>query len=43
MDVDKELNKICLKRVTNFKYNVGDYFFDAMAYLLKYSITSTSI
>ncbi len=25
---------------TNFKYNVGDYLFDAITYLLKYSMSS---
>ncbi len=40
MDIDMKLNEFGSWRITNFKYNVGDYLFDAIAYLLKYSMIS---
>lgn len=43
MDVDIELEKVSLKRIINFQYNVSDYLFDLIAYLLKYIINSTMI
>jgi hypothetical protein len=36
MDIDKELNKIDLQRITSFQYGVGEFFFDAITHLLKY-------
>jgi len=38
MDIDIELNKVVLQQIINFCYNVGDYLFDAITYLLKYSM-----
>jgi hypothetical protein len=38
MDIDEELSKIGLQRITNFYYVGGDYLFDAILYLLKYAI-----
>jgi hypothetical protein len=43
MEIDQELTKFGFKWITNFQYNVENYLFDAIAYLLKYSITSNSI
>lgn len=43
MDVNIELSKVNLRQMLAFKYNVGDYLFDAMSYLLNYSKSSTSI
>jgi len=42
-NIDVELAKFELKRIVNFFYNVGDYLFNAIAYLLKYNETSKSI
>lgn len=36
MDFDLKLNKIGLKHVNGFLYNVGYYLFDAIDYLLGY-------
>jgi hypothetical protein len=43
MDMNKELNKINLEKITNLNYNVGNCFFDEIVYLLKYSTTWTTI
>jgi hypothetical protein len=43
MEIDQELAKLGFKWITNFQYNVGDYLFDAIFYLLEYSITSNLI
>ncbi len=43
MEIDQELAKLGLKQITIFQYNVEICLFDAVAYLLKYSITSNSI
>jgi hypothetical protein len=43
MDIDVELNKFGLQRVTNFHYNGGDCLFDVVSYSLKYSLTSSTI
>jgi hypothetical protein len=43
MDVDFELEKVSLKLIINFQYNANDCLFDAIEYLLKYSINSTMI
>jgi hypothetical protein len=43
MDIDIELEKVGLKRIINFQCNVGDYLFDGIVYLLKYSISSKMI
>jgi hypothetical protein len=43
MAIDVELEKVGLKRIINFQYNVGDCLFDAIAYLLKYSISFVMI
>jgi hypothetical protein len=40
MDINIELGKVGLKQTINFQYNVGDCLFEAIAYLLKYFITS---
>jgi hypothetical protein len=40
MDINIELEKVGLKRIINFQYNVSDCLFNAIAYLLKYSISS---
>jgi hypothetical protein len=39
MNIDIELNKHGLQQVQNFEYKVGDFSFDSIAYLLKYSIS----
>jgi hypothetical protein len=36
MDIDKELNKINLQKIASFQHGVGEFFFDAITYLLKY-------
>ncbi len=38
MDIDIKSKKVGLKQINNFYYNVGDCLFDAIIYLLKYSI-----
>jgi len=38
MDIDIELNKVVFQKIINFCYNVGDYLFDAITYLLKFSM-----
>jgi hypothetical protein len=43
MDIDIELEKVGFKRIINFQYNVSDCLFDAITYLLKYSISSRMI
>jgi hypothetical protein len=43
MDINIELGKVGLKRTINFQSNVSDYLFGAIAYLLKYSITSRMV
>jgi hypothetical protein len=43
MDIDKNLNKVGLDIITKFQYNIGDCLFDAIVYLLYYSITSIRI
>ncbi len=43
MEIDQELAKLGLKRITNFQYNVEICLFDAIVYLLKCSITSNLI
>ncbi len=43
MEIDQELAKLGLKWITYLQYNVGFFLFDAITYLLKYSITSNSI
>jgi hypothetical protein len=43
MDVDIELEKNGLKWIIHFQYNVGDCLFDAVTYLLNYSIRSKMI
>jgi hypothetical protein len=40
MDIDMKLNEFGSWQITNFKYIVGDYLFDAIAHLLKYSTSS---
>jgi hypothetical protein len=43
MDLDFKLNKIGLKHVNGFQYNVGYYLFDAIVYLLGYLVTSIDV
>ncbi len=43
MDIDKKLNKIDLQRITNFHYGVGEFFFNAITYLLEYSVNLETI
>jgi len=43
MDIDKNLNKVGLDIITKFQYNIGDCLFDAIVYLLYYSMTSIII
>jgi hypothetical protein len=43
MDIDKNLNKVGLDIITKFQYNIGDCLFDAILYLLYYSMTSITI
>jgi hypothetical protein len=38
MNVDIDLEKIGLKWIINFQYNVGDCLFDAITYSLKYLV-----
>jgi len=37
MEIDQELGKLGLRWITNFLYNVRDYLFDAITYLLNNS------
>jgi hypothetical protein len=43
MEIDQNLAKLGFKRIIHFQYNFGDCLFDAIIYLLKYSITSILI
>jgi hypothetical protein len=43
MAIDIELEKVGLKWVINFQYNVGDCLFATITYLWKYSINSAMI
>jgi hypothetical protein len=41
--MDMELNKVGLQRIMNFHYNVGNCLFYIISYLLKYSLTLSTI
>ncbi len=43
MNIDIELAKVGFKWIINFNYNVGDFLFDAVAYLLKFKKNSKKI
>jgi hypothetical protein len=43
MDIDIYVEKIGSKQIINFQSNVDDCLFDAIKYLLKYSISSKMI
>jgi len=43
MDIDKNLNKVGLDIISKFQYNIGDCFFNAIVYLLYYSMISITI
>jgi len=36
MNIDIELAKLTFKWIINFKYNVGNFLFHAIVYILKY-------